>query len=44
MKHLTICVRGVHASWRALHALQYFGWENAAACLGRRPAPVREGK
>ena len=30
---LTICHRGLHASWRAIDALDFVSWEGAAACL-----------
>jgi hypothetical protein len=30
---IEICVRGLHASVRAIDALNYLGWDNAAACV-----------
>ncbi len=30
---ITICQTGLHASWRALDALNYVQWEGAVACL-----------
>jgi hypothetical protein len=30
---LVICERGLHASWRAIAALGFASWDNAAACL-----------
>ena len=30
---LIICQRGLHASWRAIDALDFVSWDNAVACL-----------
>ena len=30
---LSICNHGLHASWRAIDALDFVDWDNAAACL-----------
>jgi hypothetical protein len=30
---LRICVRGLHASWRAIDALEFVSWDDAIACL-----------